>query len=90
MFENFKLKPFKDYSSDKRKHNFYPPEEHLCANRLAVETQGDDTYYVFQPFLPGRFSTDSDQWLFERTATSKNFLRGMPLSGPSLAGHKVS
>ena len=90
MFENFKFKPFKDYSSDKREHNFYPPEEYSCANLLAVEAQGDDTYYVFQPFLLGMFSFDSDQWLFERTATSKHFLHGIPLPGPSLAGHKVS
>ena len=55
MFGNFKFKPFKHYSSDKRKlsrkkHNFdlaksdfYPPEGHSCTNLLA----GDDTKKYF-------------------------------------------
>ena len=56
MFETFKFKPFKHYSSDKRKisrkkHNFdlgksdfYPPEGHSCSELLAV--QGEDTKNV--------------------------------------------
>ena len=59
MFENFKFKPVKHYSSDRRKlsrkkHNFdlaksdfYPPEGHSCANLLAVEARGDDTKRYF-------------------------------------------